>query len=131
MNKGTLLLPLALFCAACVPPPPPPPAAPPPPPPPPAAAPAAAEVPPPEGGTRWDVRLVTCGQILAASDDDRAAAVMFYYGFLASSAGIKVIDVSRIEENVQRVMHQCEETPNMTVPRAFYAVFGHRVRHHR
>ena len=130
MNKGTLLLPLVLLCAACVPPPPPPPAAPPPPPPAAAPAPTVAEAPPPEPGARWDVTRVTCGQILGASDDDRAAATMFYYGYLAASAGIRVIDVSRIEENVQRVMQQCERTPNMTVPHAFHAVFGHRLRRH-
>ena len=44
---------------------------------------------------------------------------MFYYGYLAAKAGIHVIDVSRIEGNVQKVMNQCAGAPTMTVPQAF------------
>ena len=52
-------------------------------------------------------------------DDDRAAAAMFYYGYLAAKAGIHVIDVGKIDENVGKVMKQCAATPTLTVPQAF------------
>ena len=44
---------------------------------------------------------------------------MFYYGYLAAKAGIRVIDVSRISDNIAKVMQKCEATPNLTVPQAF------------
>jgi hypothetical protein len=44
---------------------------------------------------------------------------MFYYGYLAAKAGIHVIDVSRISDNIAKVMRQCTATPNLTVPQAF------------
>lgn len=68
---------------------------------------------------RWDVDQVRCFDLLGAADDDRAAAAMFYYGYLAAKAGIHVIDVSRVDGNVRRVMDQCAATPNITVPQAF------------
>jgi hypothetical protein len=67
----------------------------------------------------WQVERVRCSDLLGAADDDRAAAAMFYYGYLAAKAGIHVIDVSKIDENVGKVMKQCEATPNITVPQAF------------
>ena len=99
----------------------------------PAAPPAAAQLPaaqpgappapnPPEAQLapgRWDVDRVRCSDLLGASDDDRAAAAMFYYGYLAAKAGIHVIDVGKIDENVGKVMKQCAATPNLTVPQAF------------
>ena len=45
--------------------------------------------------------------------------MMFYYGYLAAKANIRVIDVSKIEGNVRKVMDQCAATPAMTVPHAF------------
>jgi HdeA/HdeB family len=68
---------------------------------------------------RWDVERVRCSDLLGASDDDRAAAAMFYYGYLAAKAGIRVIDVGKIDANLGKVMSQCEATPNLTVPQAF------------
>ncbi|HXC15282.1 MAG TPA: HdeA/HdeB family chaperone [Stellaceae bacterium] len=67
----------------------------------------------------WDVDRVRCSDLLRASDDDRASAAMFYYGYLAAKAGIHVIDVSHISDNIAKVMRQCEATPNLTVPQAF------------
>ena len=92
--------------------------------PPPAAAPATPNPPPvpseaqiaPE---RWDIDRVRCSDLLGAADDDRAAAAMFYYGYLAAKAGIHVIDVAKIEENVGKVMKQCAATPSVTVTQAF------------
>jgi len=68
---------------------------------------------------KWDVMRVRCSDILNADDDDRATAVMFYYGFVAAKHGIKVIDVTKISDNVRKVMKQCEAKPTMTVPEAF------------
>lgn len=68
---------------------------------------------------RWNVERVRCTDLLGASDDDRAAAAMFYYGYLAAKAGILIIDVSQIQGNIEKVMHQCEAAPQMTVPQAF------------
>jgi hypothetical protein len=68
---------------------------------------------------RWDVDRVLCSDLLGAADDDRAAAAMFYYGYLAAKAGIHVIDVGKIDQNVGKVMKQCAATPNVTVPQAF------------
>jgi len=62
---------------------------------------------------------VRCSDLLGADDDDRAAGVMFYYGYLAAKAGIRVIDVSKIDDNVGKVMNQCAAMPNLTVPQAF------------
>jgi len=67
----------------------------------------------------WEVERVRCSDLLGAADDDRAAAAMFYYGYLAAKAGIRVIDVGKIDENVGKVMKQCAATPNVTVPQAF------------
>jgi len=67
----------------------------------------------------WDVDHVRCSDLLGAADDDRAAAAMFYYGYLAAKAGIHVIDVGKIDENVGKVMKQCAATPNVTVTQAF------------
>jgi hypothetical protein len=75
---------------------------------------------------RWEVERVRCADLLGASEDDRAAAAMFYYGYLAAQAGIQVIDVSRIEGNVHKVMDQCVATPNITVPQAFRQALGRR-----
>src|SRR5262245_13688738 len=101
---------LALAGAACAQPPPPP-------------SPAEAEAPPPSaaqlGPGQWDVERVRCSDLLEASDADRASAAMFYFGYLAAKAGIRVIDVSRIDSNIAKVMRQCEAAPNLTVPQAF------------
>jgi HdeA/HdeB family len=66
----------------------------------------------------WDVDRVRCSDLLGASDDDRAAAAMFYYGYLAARAGIHVIDVGKIDENVGKVMKQFAATPTLSVPQA-------------
>ena len=44
---------------------------------------------------------------------------MFYYGYLAAKAGIHVIDVSRISDNIAKVMQKCGAKPSLTVPQAF------------
>jgi HdeA/HdeB family len=75
---------------------------------------------------RWDVERVRCSDLLGASDDDRAAAAMFYYGYLAAKAGIHVIDVSRIDGNIRKVMDRCAAAPNETVPQAFRQALGRR-----
>ena len=95
-------------CAArtCSPPPAPAAAAP---------APSGAQVAP----GHWDVERVRCSDLLEASDADRASAAMFYYGYLAAKSGIQVIDVSRIDGNIAKVMQQCEAAPKLTVPQAF------------
>ena len=73
---------------------------------------------------RWDVDRVRCSDLLGAADDDRAAAAMFYYGYLAAKAGIHVIDVSRIDGNLKKVMDRCTAAPNITVPQAFRQALG-------
>jgi hypothetical protein len=116
--KSRVAIVLAACClGACVQPEPAP--APPAASPPPAAAtaPSSAQIAP----GQWDVERVRCSDLLAASDDDRASAAMFYYGYLAAKAGIRVIDVSRIDGNIGKVMRQCRATPDMTVPQAFRA----------
>jgi len=100
----------------------PPPAAPPSTPPQAAAAPPSGQLAP---GV-WNVSRVTCASLLRADDDDRASAAMFYYGYLAARAGIRVIDVNKISDNVAKVMKQCAATPNMTVPRAFRTALAAR-----
>jgi hypothetical protein len=69
--------------------------------------------------TVWDVRNVTCKQILDLDDDDRAAAAMFYYGYLARDANLTVIDTAKIENNLKKVMDQCVKAPTSTMPDAF------------
>ena len=122
MNPGLVPALLVLTLASCAPQPPQQtqtsPA------PPPAAAPAAPNPPPSPSEAqiapgRWDVDRVRCSDLLGAADDDRAAAAMFYYGYLAANAGIHVIDVGKIDENVGKVMKQCAATPNITVTQAF------------
>jgi hypothetical protein len=73
---------------------------------------------------RWEVERVRCSDLLGASDDDRAAAAMFYYGYLAAKAGTHVIDVSKIDGNVKKVMDRCAAAPNETVPQAFRQALG-------
>ncbi len=89
---------------------------------------AAAPPPAPVSGPMWNVTKITCAQMLSADDDDRAAGIMFCYGYLAASSGIKVIDVSMIDQNVRRVVEQCVKTPNLTVPQAYRVAFGIRPR---
>ncbi len=93
------------------------------PPAPPPAAVAAARPSAPSGAQvapgRWNVERVRCSDLLEASDADRASAAMFYYGYLAAKAGIHVIEVSRIQGNIAKVMRQCAASPNLTVPQAF------------
>ncbi len=118
--KRVLVILLALCSAAYAQQPPPPSAAAPPPPAPPPAQ--AAAAPPSDARVaprQWDVDRVRCSDLLAASDDDRASAAMFYYGYLAAKAGIRVIDVGRISDNIAKVMQKCKATPGLTVPQAF------------
>jgi hypothetical protein len=96
--------------------------APTPPTPPVAAAPSDAQVAP----HKWNVERVRCSDLLAASDDDRASAVMFYYGYLAAKTNIHIIDVSKIADNIGKVMKQCSSTPATTVPDAFREALGLR-----
>ena len=69
---------------------------------------------------------VRCSDLLGAADDDRAAAAMFYYGYLAAKAGIHVIDVSKIDGNIKKVMERCAVAPNETVPQAFRQALSRR-----
>jgi hypothetical protein len=118
LRRAALLTALTVACAACAP----------------ARQPEVATSPPvqtagapsaPSPGARvWDVTQITCAQLLNADDDDRAAAMMFYYGYLAAIAGIKVIDVDKIDGNIHRVMEQCTKAPQLTVPQAFDIAFG-------
>ena len=75
---------------------------------------------------KWDVERVRCSDLLGASDDDRASAAMFYFGYLAAKANIHIIDVSKISDNLGRVMKQCSATPSVTVPQAFREALGPR-----
>ena len=127
MKRYVAVLALACCIGACAqqqPVPPPQQAAPPPVPaaPPPEAAPPPAPRVTSEAQVapgRWNVERVRCADLLGASDDDRAAAAMFYYGYLAAKASIHVIDVSQIQENIEKMMQQCRAAPQMTVPQAF------------
>jgi HdeA/HdeB family len=122
MQKALSAVLLALCLAACAAQPTPPAAPPVSSVPPPAATAAAPASPPSEaqvGPGRWNVERVRCSDLLGASDEDRAAAAMFYYGYLAAKAGIRVIDVNRIEANIAKVMQRCVAAPNLTVPQAF------------
>ena len=76
----------------------------------------------------WQVERVRCSDLLGAAAD-RAAATMFYYGYLAAKAGIHVINVGEIDQNVGKVMKQCAVTPSITVPQAFREVLGPRRSH--
>ena len=61
-----------------------------------------------------------------------------YYGYPPSSRppcyavtpgplqGIRVIDVSRIDDNIKKVMDSCAAAPNETVPQAFRQALGRR-----
>ena len=62
--------------------------------------------------------------MLNAADDDRATVAMFYYGYLAAKYDIKVLDVAKISDNLQKVMKQCEAKPKMTVPEACRAALA-------
>jgi len=115
---------LASLClAACAPQPAATPAAAPP------APPVAAAPAPPASDAQiapgmWDVTRVHCSDLLNASDDDRASAAMFYYGYLAARAGIRIIDVSKISDNIHKVMQLCAAKPTITVPQAFRDALG-------
>jgi HdeA/HdeB family len=131
MNKEVVAILVACSLAACAQPPAPQQQAAPPPVP---AAPPEASAPPSPPVTseaqiapgRWDVERVRCSDLLGAADDDRAAAAMFYYGYLAAKAGIHVIDVSKIDGNIKKVMDRCAVAPNETVPQAFRQALGRR-----
>jgi hypothetical protein len=131
MNKEVVAILVACSLAACAQPPAPQQQAAPPPVP---AAPPEASAPPSPPVTseaqiapgRWDVERVRCSDLLGAADDDRAAAAMFYYGYLAAKAGIHVIDVSKIDGNIKKVMERCAVAPNETVPQAFRQALGRR-----
>jgi hypothetical protein len=129
MKKGLMAVLVALCLAACTQTPAPQQQAPPPL----APSPEAAPTPVPRVTSeaqiapgRWEVDRVRCSDLLGAADEDREAAVMFYYGYLAAKAGIRVIDVSRIDGNVRKVMDRCAAAPNITVPQAFREALGRR-----
>ena len=131
MNKEVVAILVACSLAACAQPPAPQQQAAPPPVP--SAPPEAAAPPTPRVTSeaqiapgRWDVERVRCSDLLGASDDDRAAAAMFYYGYLAAKAGIHVIDVSRIDGNIKKVMDRCAAAPNETVPQVFRQALSRR-----
>ena len=65
------------------------------------------------------------GQLsLGAADDDRAAAHVLLRLYLAAKSRIRVIDVSKIDGNVRKLMDDCADTPNITVPQAFRQALG-------
>lgn len=74
---------------------------------------------------KWDVMRVRCSDLLNASEDDRASAAMFYYGYLTAKHGLRIIDVTKISDNIHKVMQQCETTPNMHVTQAFRVALTH------
>jgi hypothetical protein len=74
----------------------------------------------------WNVERVRCSDLLRASDDDRASAAMFYYGYLAAKAGIHILDVNKISDNIEKVMHQCSTAPTITVVDAFHQALAPR-----
>lgn len=122
MRSKLAVLLLTLGMAACAEQPAPPPANPaanPPAASPAEAAPMSAPSAAPVAQGIWNVQQVRCSDLLEASDADRASAAMFYYGYLAARAGIHVIDVSRIDGNIAKVMQRCEAAPTLTVPQAF------------
>jgi hypothetical protein len=51
---------------------------------------------------------------------------MFYYGYLATKAGIHIIEVSQIDDHLKKVMDRCAAAPNETVPQAFRQALGRR-----
>jgi hypothetical protein len=65
------------------------------------------------------VERVRYSDLIGVSDKDRASVAMFYYGYLAAKARIHIIDVSRIDANIAKLMRQCAAAPNLTVPQAF------------
>ncbi len=75
---------------------------------------------------KWVVLRVHCSDLLNASDDDRASAMMFYYGYLAARLGIGTIDVTKISDNIKKVVQQCEAAPKMHVTQAFLVALRHR-----
>ena len=88
---------------------------------PPAGTPA---VPPPPAfqigpGPTWQVRGMTCRQLLDASPRDRDAATLFYYGYLAGRTKMDVIDTNRMNADLRRVMDECASNPSQTIPNAF------------
>jgi hypothetical protein len=74
---------------------------------------------------KWDVTRVLCSDLLNADEDDRASAAMFYYGYLAAKYGMRVIDVTKIPDNLHKVMQQCETTPKTPVTQAFRVALTH------
>ena len=50
---------------------------------------------------------------------------MFYYGYIwRQNTRIRVINVSKIDGNVRKLMDDCADTPNITVPQAFRQALG-------
>jgi hypothetical protein len=49
------------------------------------------------------VERARCSELLGTSDEDRASVAMFCYGYLGAKAGIHIIDVSRIDDNIAKV----------------------------
>jgi hypothetical protein len=74
---------------------------------------------------KWNVTRVLCSDLLNAADDDRASATMFYYGYLAAKYDIRVIDVTKIPDNLHKVMQQCGTTPKAPVTQAFRLALSH------
>ena len=44
---------------------------------------------------------------------------MLYFGYLAAKAGIHVVDVSHVSDNIAKIMQLCKAEPGLTVPQAF------------
>lgn len=71
------------------------------------------------GGQPWQVRRVTCAQLLAAPERDREAAAMFYYGYLAGRRRAEAIEAGRADADLRRAMQQCARNPGLAVAAAF------------
>jgi hypothetical protein len=60
--------------------------------------------------------------MLNEPDDDRAVIGMFYYGYLAAKLDSNLIDTSRIEGDLRRVLETCRNHPDITIVAAFRTV---------
>jgi hypothetical protein len=102
-----------VLLAACAEPSAPAPAPAAPPAPPPAAAPEAT------GPRLVNIRALTCGHLLGASDEDRAAGSMFLLGYASATTGRRVIDVNKVEGLEKFALADCVNNPDLPAVAAF------------
>jgi hypothetical protein len=70
-------------------------------------------------GQTWQVKQVTCRQLLEAPPRDRDAATIFYYGYLAGRTRLDVVETSKMDAELRRVIDQCARNPSLNVAQAF------------